>query len=406
MNMTADPAIAADVAAVARIDAVPTILQAVAHTTGLRFVAVARVTDEQWTACAVHDHTDFGLEPGSALLLETTLCNEIRRSRQPLAISHASSDPDFADHPAPRLYGFESYISVPIICEGDRFFGTLCALDREPAKLDDPNLLTTLELFAQLIAMQLDAQEKSAWSDEELRAALEMARLRERFIAVLGHDLRNPLQAIDMAAELVQLESPEPAVARNVGHVRRSVRRMVDLIDHLLDFARGRMGGGIPIAARADYSLAAELEHVIQEARLVHPKRVIEASLAVDMPIECDAPRIGQLLDNLLANAMRHGVTDQPVHVDARCNGTVLELSVHNGGVTIPSDKLARLFQPFTRTLSDAPGPGLGLGLYIASEIAKSHRGTLIATSTETEGTRFVFTMKAAPAGAGGVTAV
>lgn len=395
MNKTLDPAIAADLAAIERIDAVPTILQAVSHTTGLRFVAVARVTDEQWTACAVHDHIDFGLKPGSALLLETTLCNEIRRSGEPLAISQASADPQFSDHPAPALYGFESYISVPIVCQGDRFFGTLCALDREPAKLDDPKLLTTLQLFAQLIAMQLDAQERSAWTDEELRAALEMARLREHFIAVLGHDLRNPLQAIDMAADLMQLESKDPGVARNVVHIRNSVKRMINLIDHLLDFARGRMGGGIPIASTAVGNLAAELGHVIQESRLVHPQRVIEASIALDLPVRCDAPRIGQLLDNLLANAMRHGATDQPVHVDARCDGRVLELAVHNGGVTIPPEKMEQLFRPFTRTVDDAPGPGLGLGLYIAAEIAKAHRGTLVATSTEAEGTRFVFTMQA-----------
>ena len=394
MNKTLDPAIAADVAAIERIDAVPTILQAVSHTTGLRFVAVARVTDEQWTACAVHDHIDFGLKPGSALLLETTLCNEIRRSGEPLAISQASADPQFSDHPAPALYGFESYISVPIVCQGDRFFGTLCALDREPAKLDDPKLLTTLQLFAQLIAMQLDSQERSAWTDEELRAALEMARLREHFIAVLGHDLRNPLQAIDMAADLMQLESADPGVERNVVHIRNSVKRMINLIDHLLDFARGRMGGGIPVASTEVGNLAAELGHVIQESRLVHPQRVIEARIALDQPVRCDAPRIGQLLDNLLANAMRHGATGQPVHVDARCEGRVLELSVHNGGVTIPPKKMEQLFRPFTRTIEDAPGPGLGLGLYIAAEIAKAHRGTLVATSTEAEGTRFVFTMQ------------
>lgn len=395
MNTGPDPAVAADVEAIARIDAVPMILQAVSHTTGMRLVAVARVTDLHWTACAVYDNIQFGLEPGGELVLETMLCNEIRQSRMPLVIGQVSADPQFAQHPMSKRYGFESYISVPIVCQNARFFGTLCALDPQPAKLDDPKVLITLQLFAQLIGMQLDAQERSAWSDGELSDALEMARLREHFVAVLGHDLRNPLQAIDMAADLMQMESGDACVSRNVMRIRRSVKRMFGLIDNLFDFARGRLGGGIPITLGGNEDLAAELKHVIEEIRIVYPQRVIEARIALDMPADCDAPRIGQLLDNLLANAMRHGTTDEAVNVDVRCDGLILELSVHYGGVMIPKEKLAQLFQPFTRTLADAPDPGLGLGLYIAAEIAKAHHGTLLVTSTEAEGTRFVFSMKA-----------
>ena len=109
----------------------------------------------------------------------------------------------------------------------------------------------------------------------------------------------------------------------------------------------------------------------------------------------CDCRRIAQLLDNLLANALRHGPEDQPVRVDARYENGIFELSVHNGGPAIAAGKRAQLFQPFSRTLSDEPRPGLGLGLFIAAEIAKAHLGTLTVTSTETEGTRFVFSMSA-----------
>ena len=395
MSTAINPADAADVEAIARIDAVPTILQVVAHTTGMRFVAVARVTDSKWTACAVHDNIDFGVQPGGELSLETTLCNEIRQSGVALVIPHVSADPQFAQHPTPKLYGFESYISVPIVGENGHFFGTLCAIDPQPAKLDDPKVLMTLQLFAQLISMQLDAQERSAWTDGELSDVLEMARLGEHFIAVLGHDLRNPLQAIDMAADLMQFDVQDARVSRNALRIRRSVKRMFGLIDNLFDFVRGRLGGGIPITLGGNADLAVELEHVIEETRIVYPQRVIKANIALDMPANCDAPRIGQLLDNLLANAMRHGATDEAVNVEVRCDGRIMELSVHNGGVVIPEEKLAQLFQPFTRTRADAAGPGLGLGLYIAAEIAKAHNATLVVTSTETEGTRFVFSMKA-----------
>jgi signal transduction histidine kinase len=385
-----------DIAAINRIEAVPMILKAVTHTTGMRFAAIARVTESHWTACAVYDGIEFGLQPGGELALETTICNEIRQSGKPVVFSQASVHPLFATHPVPALYGFESYISVPIVRRDGRFFGTLCAIDPLPAKLDDPRVLQTLELFAQLIAAQLDADDRLLRTDAELSASRDRAKLREQFIAVLGHDLRNPLQAISMAAEMLLLDPLPPAAQRNVKRIQGSVERMSDLIHDVLDFARGRLGGGIPVALHAHDDLVAELQQVVAENGTAHPGRAIDAHFALDAPVICDCSRIAQLLDNLLANALRHGPEDQPVRVDARCENGIFELSVQNGGPAIAAGKRARLFQPFSRTLSDEPGPGLGLGLFIAAEIAKAHLGTLSVTSSDAEGTRFVFRMPAA----------
>ncbi len=391
-----EESIAHDIAAINRIEAVPTILKAVTHTTGMRFAAVARVTDSRWTACAVHDNIDFGMRPGAELVLETTFCNQIRQDGKPVLFGQASTHPVFASHPSPKRYGFESYISVPILRRDGRFFGTLCALDPLPAKLDDPHVLQTLELFAQLIAAQLDSDDRLARSDQELSASHDRAKLREQFIAVLGHDLRNPLQAISMAAEMLLLD-PLPATSqRNVRRIQGSVERMSDLVHDILDFARGRLGGGIPVALHAHDDLAAELQQVVTENRIAHPGRAIEARFALDTAVICDCSRLSQLLDNLLANALAHGVADQPVRVDARCAAGSFELSVHNSGPAIATDKLGRLFLPFSRSLSDEPGPGLGLGLFIAAEIAKAHLGTLSVTSTDSEGTRFTFRMPVA----------
>ena len=391
-----EESIARDIAAINRIEAVPTILKAVTHTTGMRFAAVARVTDSRWTACAVYDGIEFGLQPGGELALEATFCNEIRQSGKPVVFSQASTDPVFASHPLPPLYGFESYISVPITRADGRFFGTLCALDPLPAKLDDPRVLHTLELFAQLIAAQLDADDRLDRTDAALTASHDLAKLREQFIAVLGHDLRNPLQAISMAAEMLLLDSLPAAAQRNVRRIQGSVERMSDMVHDILDFARGRLGGGIPVALHAQDDLVAELQEVVTENRVAHPDRVITAQFAVDTAVICDCSRLAQLLDNLLANALRHGAADQPVRVDARCEEGSFELSVHNGGAAIPPSKLGRLFQPFSRTLSDEPGPGLGLGLFIAAEIAKAHLGTLSVTSSEGDGTRFTLRMPVA----------
>lgn len=388
--------IAHDIAAINRIEAVPTILRAVTHTTGMRFAAVARVTDSRWIACAVHDGIDFGLRPGDELALQTTICNEIRQSGKPVVFGKASADPRFAGHPTPALYGFESYISVPIMQRDGSFFGTLCAIDPLPAKLDDPHVLQTLELFAQLIATQLDAEDRLARSAEQLSASQNLAKLREQFIAVLGHDLRNPLQAVSMAAEMLLLDPLPPAAERNVRRIQGSVERMSDLIHDILDFARGQLGGGIPVALHAHDDLAEELRQVVAENRVAHPDRRIEARFSLDTAVVCDCSRLGQLLDNLLVNALRHGAAEQPVRVDARCEAGSFELSVHNHGPVIDADKRKRLFQPFARSLSDEPAPGLGLGLFIAAEIAKAHHGTLSVTSTEAEGTCFTLRMPVA----------
>ena len=117
------------VEAIERITAVPDILRAVSDLTGMRFVVIARVTDQRWIACAVLDKMNFGLVPGGELEVATTLCSEVRDHRNPIAIEHASVDTVYCDHPTPKKYGIESYIAVPIVLKNGEFFGTLCALD-------------------------------------------------------------------------------------------------------------------------------------------------------------------------------------------------------------------------------------------------------------------------------------
>jgi GAF domain-containing protein len=149
-----DLALLRDLEAIAAIPAVPMLLEAVTRATGMRFAAIARVTDDRWTACAVYDLIDFGLKAGQDLVLESTICNEIRQHRTTVAFDQASTHPVFAGHPTPAQYGFESYISVPINRPDGSFFGTLCALDPDPAMLDDATV-ASLELFADMIGRQL-----------------------------------------------------------------------------------------------------------------------------------------------------------------------------------------------------------------------------------------------------------
>ncbi|HEX7955330.1 MAG TPA: GAF domain-containing protein, partial [Pyrinomonadaceae bacterium] len=130
--------LAVDLEAVSRIDAVPKILEVVCRTTGMGFAAVARVTETRWVACAVRDEIAFGLKPGGELSVATTICDEIRGSGQAVVIDHAAEDVNFCRHPTPKMYGFQSYISVPIFRPDGSLFGTLCALDPAPVRVNTP----------------------------------------------------------------------------------------------------------------------------------------------------------------------------------------------------------------------------------------------------------------------------
>jgi len=374
---------------IGRIGAVPALLQVVSSLTGLRFAAVARVTSDSWTACAVHDGLNFGLTAGSELDVATTLCSVVRDSGRTVVINHASTDPLFCEHQTPKMYGFESYISVPIFRAGGEYFGTICALDPLPAMVNDPKILATLALFAELISSQLEAQEREQKAQNALLDARETAELREQFIAVLGHDIRNPLSSIRMGVETLMRRSQNERDAGILGRIHSSSQRIAGLIDDVLDLARGRLGGGIPVAIEPAPALAQVLGHVVAEVQSAHPEQQIRWSTGPLEPVHCDTARVSQVLSNLLANAVQHSEPGQPVTASASMRGGVFELRVENYGPPIPEDVFPRLFQPYYRGPEGSPRSGLGLGLYIVAEVARSHHGDVDVTSSRENGTVF-----------------
>lgn len=381
-----------DIAAVARIDAVSTILDVVCRSTGMGFAAVARVTESRWIACQVRDEIAFGLVPGGELKVESTICHEIRQNAQAVVIDHVDQDPCFRTHHTPLTYGFQSYISMPIFRRGGEFFGTLCAIDPRPHKLNTPETLGMFRLFADLIGFHLDTQDRLARSEAALLDERQSAELREQFIAVLGHDLRNPLAAISAGAGVLRKMPLNDAAWSVATRIQKSVHRMATLIDDVMDFARGRLGSGLSLDINADKPLAAELEHVVAELRAAWPERRIDALIALAGPVRCDRGRISQLLSNLVANALTHGAADQPISVRVSDSGGRFTLAVANRGEPIPTSTLDKLFEPFFRGSARPSQQGLGLGLYIVSEIARAHGGSLDVVSTPEE-TRFTFSM-------------
>jgi signal transduction histidine kinase len=382
----------ADLAAIDRIQAMPTILEVVCRTTGMGFAAVARVTEDRWIACAVRDDIGFGLRPGGELKLETTICHEIRQAGKEVVIDHVAEDQTYCRHHTPAMYGFQSYISMPIVLADGSFFGTLCAIDPQPARLNNPETIGMFKLFAELIGFHLSASERLAASEANLLDERKTSELREQFIAVLGHDLRNPLASIDAGAKMLLREPLSPKGSTIVGLIQSSVGRMAELIDNVLDLARGRLGGGLTLERDTQVPLGEVLERVVDELRSAWPERRIETRLEVTKTVSCDRARMAQLLSNLVANALTHGASEEPILVRASTLDGTFELSVANQGEPIPPATMERLFQPFFRVAVRPSQQGLGLGLYIACEIARAHGGSLDVASDPTE-TRFTFRM-------------
>jgi len=381
-----------DIAIIQSIPAVPSILDVICRTTGMGFAAVARVTEERWVACSVLDNIHFGMKAGSELVLETTICHEIRQVKRPVVIDHVDQDEVYRDHHTPRQYGFQSYISVPIFLPGGEFYGTLCAIDPKPALVNTPAVIGLFTLFAELIGFHIDTTRKLASSQAQLLIERQASELREQFIGVLGHDLRTPLGAITIGAALLKRSSLDNDQQEAVAMLQRSAVKMSGLIDDTMDFARGRLGGGITIESRSDIPFEKILRQVVEEARTLWPTRPIETHFENHESVHFDEKRLAQLFTNLLTNAMTHGTSTGPVRVSGVSRHGKFVLSVANAAPPIAPEVLSRLFEPFSRGGAQNYRQGLGLGLYISSEIAKSHGGTLEATSDTAE-TRFTFTM-------------
>ena len=308
----------------------------------------------------------------------------------------------YETHIAPllRMQGFFNEVALDLVSRDGELLPVIAnAAERRAA--DGSVISTRLTLLKATERRRyeqelLNARDQSRSSEAVARANLKDERntseLREQFIAVLGHDLRNPLASISAGARILLRRPRDETETRVLQMMETTVTRMSGLIDNVLDFARGRLGGGITLSRDANRPLEPVLQQVVDELSAAMPDRVIESDFRIAGPVNCDRSRIGQMVSNLLGNALTHGSPDKPVKVVASTANGMFELWIANAGAPIPGAAMANLFQPFFRGQVRASLRGLGLGLYIASEIAKAHEGTLTVTSTAEE-TRFTFLM-------------
>ena len=382
-----------DIRTIQSIEAVPHIMKMLSDVTGLRFICVARVTEDNWTMCAVYDQVNFNLIPGDQLDIKTTFCSQVRKSIKAIVIEHAKKDDVYRQSEIPKMYGFESYFSFPIYNKNGDFFGTLCGLDPRPAVLKTDRIESQIKSFAELISRQMEVDDRLAAVETDLISEQAAAKLREQYIAILCHDLRTPLSALKMGVDFLVDHASDATSQKVLARMDNSAKRMTRLISDVMDFTHGQMGKGIQLNVKPASDLKSVLVHTVSELSGLHPDREILADIIIDGTFSCDPERISQLLSNLLINAIVHGDAAQPIKVMANIEEETLTLSVSNGGTPISADVIDKLFHPFWRNEKNKKTGGLGLGLFIASQIAEAHKGSLMVHSDENE---TVFSFKAA----------
>ncbi|HYQ42137.1 MAG TPA: response regulator, partial [Polyangiaceae bacterium] len=346
-------------------------------TTGAAFARI-------WTYDATHDLLELRASAGEYdpivgpyvhASLGSRKAGLIAKSREPLLIQNVIGDPRVADQQWATREGLVSYAGYPLIV-GQRLVGVLALYTK--VELSE-GMTATIATIADQIAIAVDRDSSE--------------RFRELFIGILGHDLRNPLNAVLMAQHLL-LDTAAENEKRLLLRLGGSARRMQRMITQLLDFTRARSGGGIALL-REPCDLSAICTQAVEELRTANPERRIEMKVSGDARGQWDTDRMAQVFSNLIANAVSYGGADQPVAISVVAQRAEVVCSVHNFGTPIPEDFVPYLFDPFRRArhAKSSAAQGLGLGLFICQQIVAAHSGTTVVESNAEFGTTFTVTL-------------
>ena len=283
-------------------------------------------------------------------------------------------------------FGISSTIHVPITRAGSPF--AVIVFAAAGTRRYNEHDLAFAEELARRASTAMHNAELFQTAKKERARAEEAAELRERLVAVVGHDLRQPLASIDMRLEVLRRESKDPEFLEDLDGLRASSRRMSRMIQQILDFTRSRLGGGLELVF-APMDLREALVPIVEELRAAHPSATIQLQCP-KLRGAWDRDRLEQVFSNLIGNALAHGDPDKPVTVTAGAEALRVWVQVHNEGPPIPQELQSALFNPFRMGERSSRSPaGLGLGLYISNEVVHRHGGQIEIRSTAVEGTTF-----------------
>jgi signal transduction histidine kinase len=390
-----------DLEAVRQIPIVPTMLETICQLTEMGFATIARVTEERWLACSVRDQVHFGLKEGDELEIATTLCNEIRDHRQPIVIDNVSEDPCYKEHHTPRIYGLQSYISFPIVLKDGTFFGTLCAIDAKPAKVNDPKVLSTFKMFAELLSFHLEsvmALEHSVQTNLELLNQNDMLATAnfdlDSFVYTASHDLKSPIANIEGLIELLseavsKEEMDRDEITQIADMMKRSLNRFSTTIGDLtaiVEIDKNNADGEPETLNLFEVveSVKQDLDNMITDS-----DAKIEVIADEEHLTGFSLKNFKSIINNLISNAIKYRSPDRTPHVIVRMEKVdgKTHLSVADNGLGIPTNKQDSIFTLFKRFHDHVDGSGIGL--YIVKRMVDNVKGEIKVKSTLNEGTTF-----------------
>lgn len=279
---------------------------------------------------------------------------------------------------------------MPLYRLDGELFGTLCALDPNPSNVSEDDL-ELFQLFANLIAYEIDAEENARKREAELRKVVAESQTQQRFMSILGHDLRNPLSTILMAANLQTLGALSPEKNLEMaGKIIKTAQRMENLIEDLLETTQTVGGTSISISKKPADLTAISL-NIIEEFKIANPNAKIEFYAEENCLGDWDERRIGQVLSNLLSNAISYGSREMPIKVNLTEDCRRVFIQVNNRGELIGEEAKKNMFTAFWRGAKKSVNNsnGLGLGLYIVKQIVEAHDGEISVESNREYGTTF-----------------
>lgn len=417
-----------DIDNIRQIPIITQLLDVVCQTTGMGFAAVARVTEERWITCSARDDIGFGLKPGDELEIKTTICNEIRESNKPVIIDHVDKDANFFNHHTPLQYGFQSYISMPIIRKDGSFFGTLCAIDPQPHHVSSPQIIGMFNLFADLISFHLNAIESVKQTEnklieekpfnaelerqvqlrtmelEENNTALEkMNKELQAFAYISSHDLQEPLRKIQTFAAVITEKEAQNLSETGKDYFRRmqsAASRMQTLINDLLAYSRTN-------TAERNFE-DIHLSDILKEVKADLKDEMQHKNATIIATELCRANVIvfqfRQLLYNILGNSLKFSSPGRPlvitiksrIAIGSALNNYLLKpaveychISIEDNGIGFDQKYGEKIFELFQRLQDRSQFKGTGIGLSIVKKIVENHDGFITARGETNKGARF-----------------